>query len=122
MEYIDIFKGIDFNDSFVLGWSSNETEITFKIEASIWSESPHYLKPKTNEYTCYRKCEIRFTDFTSYSGLSEQGSIKPSKDLDGTFDYGNIDSLLKKNQGFNVVGEFGNLEIIHGKIQLIIYT
>jgi len=119
---MDVFKGIDFNDSFVLGWSSNETVIIFKIEASIWPESPHYLKPKTDEYTCYRKCEIQFTDFTSYSGLREQSSIKPSKDIDGTFDYGNIDSLLKTNQGFKVIGEFGNVEITNGKVQLKLYT
>lgn len=119
---MDIFKGIDFNDSFVLGWSSNETEITFKVEASIWPESPHYLEPKPNEYTCYRKCEILFTDFTSYSGLLEQSRVQPTKDINGTFDYGNIDSLVKTNQGFKVVGEFGNLEIINGKVQLKFYT
>jgi hypothetical protein len=119
---MDIFKGIDFNDSFVLGWSSNETEITFKIEASIWPDSPHYLNPKPDENTCYRRCEIKFTGFTSYSGLAKQSRVKPNKDIDGTFDYGNIDSLIKTNQGFKVVGEFGNLEVINGKIQLKIYT
>jgi hypothetical protein len=122
IESMDIFKGIDFNDSFVLGWSSNETEITFKIEASIWPESPFYIKPKSNEYTCYRKCEIQFTEFSSYSGLAEQSNIKPVKDLDGTLDYGNIDSLLKTNQGFKVIGEFGNLEIMNGKVQFKFYT
>ncbi|WP_119969037.1 hypothetical protein [Shewanella japonica] len=119
---MDIFKGIDFNDSFVLGWSSNDTEITFKIEASIWHDSPHYLSPKPDEYTCYRKCEIQFTGFTSYSGLAEQSSVKSIKDINGSFDYGNIDSLIKTNQGFKVIGEFGNLEIINGKVQLKIYT
>ncbi|PKH34582.1 hypothetical protein [Shewanella sp. ALD9] len=119
---MDIFKGIDFNDSFVLGWSSNATEITFKIEASIWPDSPHYLNPKPDEYTCYRKCEIQFTDFTSYSGLSEQSSVNPSIDINGSIDYGNIDSLIITNQGFKVVGEFGNLEVINGKVQLKIYT
>ena len=119
---MDIFKGIDFNDSFVLGWCSNETEITFKIEASIWPESPHYLAPKPDEYTCYRKCEIQFTGFTSYSGLIEQSLINPTLDIDGSFDYGNIDSLIKTNQGFKVTGEFGNLEIISGRVQVKFYT
>jgi hypothetical protein len=32
---MEIFKGIDFNDSFVLDWSASKTEIVFKIEASI---------------------------------------------------------------------------------------
>jgi hypothetical protein len=118
---MDIFKGIDFNDSFVLGWSSSETEITFKIEASIWPDSPHYLTPKPDEYTCYREGEIQFTGFASYSGLAEQSSVKPNKDINGSFDYGNIDLLIKTNQGFMVIGEFGNLDVINGKVQFIIY-
>ena len=119
---MDIFKGIDFNDSFVLGWSSNEAGITFNVEASIWPESPHYQKPKPNEYTCYRKCEIQFTNFTSYSGLSKQSTVNPTKDLDGSLDYGNIDILIKTNNGFQVVGEFGHLNIVNGKVQLKFYT
>jgi len=119
---MDIFRGIDFNDSFVLGWTSNEVEITFKLEASLWPESPHYLEPKSDEYTCYRKCEIQFTNFTSYSGLLEQDAINPTKDLDGSIDYGNIDTFIKTNHGFKVVGEFGNLNIVNGKVQLKFYT
>tara|TARA_Y100001968_G_scaffold323260_1_gene360657 strand:- start:579 stop:938 length:360 start_codon:yes stop_codon:yes gene_type:complete len=119
---MDIFKGIDFNDSFVLGWSSSQTEIIFKIEASIWPESIHYFEPKLDEYTCYRKCEIKFTNFTSYSGLREQNLVTPTLDKDGSIDYGNIDSLAKTNQGFKVVGEFGSLEIINGEVQVQFYT
>lgn len=119
---MDIFKGIDLADSFVLGWNANETEITFKIEASLWPESLYYLQPKSDEYTCYRKCEIQFTGFTSYSGLIEQSLITPTIDIDGTSDYGNIDSLVKTNHGFKIVGEFGKLEIINGKVQVQFYT
>lgn len=117
-----IFKCIDLTDSFVLSWNANETEIIFKIEASLWPESPYYLQPKSNEYTCYRKCEIKFTGFTSYSGLIEQSLITPTIDTDGSLDYGNIDSLTKTNQGFKVMGEFGKLEIINGKVQVQFYT
>ncbi|MCK8123872.1 hypothetical protein MTF66_02600 [Pseudoalteromonas sp. 2CM39R] len=119
---MDIFKGIDFNDSFVLGWTANETEIIFQVEASIWPESPHYREPKSDEYTCYRKCEIKFTNFTSYSGLAVQKFTTPTIDLNGSSDYGNIDSLIKTNQGFKVIGEFGNLEIINGEVQVQFYT
>ena len=120
--YMDIFKGLDLNDSFVLGWSSTETDITIKIEASLWPESSLYLKPKSKEYTCYRKCEIKFTGFSSFNGLINQQNVQPVKDIDGTLDYGNIDTLIKTNRGFKVVGEFGNLEVINGGVQLELYT
>ena len=122
IEYMEVFKGIDFNDSFVLGWYSNETTIVIKLEASLWPDSPHYLQPKPDEYTCYRKCELQFTNFISYSGLSEQSTIKPIRDLDGSLDYGNINTFIKTNDGFQVIGEFGNLNIINGKVQLKLYT
>ena len=120
--YMDIFKGLDLNDSFVLGWSSTEAAITIKIEASLWPESSLYLKPKSNEYTCYRSCEIKFSCFSSFTGLIDQSEVKPVKDIDGTLDYGNIDSLVRTNQGFKVIGEFGNLEILDGKVQFKLYT
>ena len=120
--YMDIFKGLDLNDSFVLGWSSTETDITIKIEASLWPESSLYLKPKSDEYTCYRSCEIKFSGFSSFTGLIDQNNVKPVKDIDGTLDYGNIDSLVRTNQGFKVIGEFGNLEILDGKVQFKLYT
>ena len=44
------------------------------------------------------------------------------KDIDGTLDYGNIDSLVRVNQGFKVFGEFGNVEILDGKVQFKLYT
>jgi hypothetical protein len=120
--YMDIFKGLDLNDSFVLGWSATETDITIKIEASLWPESSLYLKPKSDEYTCYRTCEIKFTGFSSFNGLINQQNVQPVKDIDGTLDYGNIDTLIKTNQSFKVVGEFGKLEVINGGVQLELYT
>ena len=50
---MEIFKGIDLNDSFVLSWYQGTNELTFELEASIWPESTYYEKPKPNEHTCY---------------------------------------------------------------------
>jgi len=118
---MNIFTGRDFNDSFVLGWCANDAEIILTIEASLWPESPHYLKPNSEEYTCYRKCKIKFTNFHSYSGLSEQSTLNPIKDLDDSLDYGNIDTFIKTNHGFQVAGEFGNLNIVNGNVELTFF-
>ncbi|VAW53567.1 hypothetical protein MNBD_GAMMA07-1122, partial [hydrothermal vent metagenome] len=32
---MEIFKGIDLNDSFVLSWSKESNDIAFKLECSI---------------------------------------------------------------------------------------
>ena len=51
---MEIFKGIDLNDSFVLSWKYINDTLTFDIEASIWPESPFYEKPVGDDYTCYK--------------------------------------------------------------------
>jgi hypothetical protein len=119
---LKLFKGIDLNDSFVLNWTSKNNFIVFDLEASIWPESSYYLKPKENEFTCYRKATLTFTDVTKFKGLLNKESVKPSTDLDGTKDYGEIESLSKTNSGFNIVGDFGNVIITGGMIEFTIHT
>jgi hypothetical protein len=48
---IEIFKGIDLNDSFVLNWNHEDDHLSFELEASIWPESDYYTTPKQGEYT-----------------------------------------------------------------------
>ena len=45
-EELEIFKGIDLNDSFVLSWRKEPNEVIFELEASIWPESEYYEEPK----------------------------------------------------------------------------
>ena len=43
-------------------------------------------------------------------------------DLDGTIDYGNIDSLLKTSSGFEVEGDFGSVVITGGELKFEVHT
>jgi len=80
------FKGIDLNDSFVIEWSSSNNELTFKLEASIWPESEYYQKPNSNEYTCYKTAELKFSKFVKLTGLKPMNQTNVSKDPDGAID------------------------------------
>jgi len=62
---IELFKGIDLNDSFILSWVHEDDQLTFDLEASIWPESKYYTTPKEDEYTCYRKATLSFKGFDS---------------------------------------------------------
>jgi hypothetical protein len=116
------FKGIDLNDSFVLGWEFNKDQLTLKIEASIWPQSKYYTKPKNDEFTCYRNAQISFYGVKNIEGLLSIQSVKPTIDPDGSADYGNIESLAKTNNGFNLSGEFGVVKITGGELNFEIYT
>ncbi len=113
---MEIFKGIDLNDSFVLSWHQGENELTFGLEASIWPESRYYEKPKPNEYTCYKPAILLFKNFKELNGLLELNQVKVVTDASGEKDYGNIDNLEENNNGFLVEGDFGSVSITGGEI------
>ena len=119
---MEVFKGIDLNDSFVLDWSHMNNCLYFELEASIWPESKHYAEPKPNEYTCYRKAILQFINIVSVSGLKPKSAAMSSTDPDGSIDYGNIDTLQVVDGGFEFTGNFGNIKICGGELRFEIRT
>ena len=45
-----------------------------------------------------------------------------TKDPDGTIDYGNIDYLSKKENGYMLGGDFGDVQLVGGEIGFEIHT
>ena len=119
---IEIFKGIDLHDSFVLNWSHENDNLSFELEASIWPESKHYTVPKKNEHTCYRKATLEFVGVKNISGLKPRESVQSSTDPDGSIDYGNIDDLKAVEGSFIVVGDFGTVTIQGGELRFEVHT
>ncbi|MBB1347498.1 MULTISPECIES: hypothetical protein [Pseudoalteromonas] len=119
---MDSMDGIDLQDSFVLGWEVSENQFSIQLEASIWPSSVHYAEPKANEYTCYKKAVLTFSDFSSISCVNGQSAIEPTTDIDGSIDYGNIDSFIKTESGFFISACFGNVSISNGKVVLNVCT
>ena len=119
---LKLFKGIDLNDSFVLNWTHIDDQLTFELEASVWPESLYYSTPKANEYTCYRKAVLKFANTQKISGLNSMDSVQSTTDLDGSKDYGNIDTLCQTESGFNLSGDFGSVTIQGGELSFEVHT
>lgn len=115
-------NGIDLQDSFVLDWSWVDSKLVFDLELSIWPESKHYVTPKADEYTCYRKAQLIFTTVTRVFGLKSKSSVHYTTDIDGSRDYGNIDSLTITPNGYKMSGEFGLITIECKGLELKIRT
>jgi len=111
---LENFRGIDLNDSFIMSWELSTEQLFFEFEASIWPESMFYATPKANEYTCYRKATLSFSEIESVNGLTLMESDRYATDPDGSIDYDNIDSLSMTNHGFNLIGDFGEVIITGG--------
>ena len=119
---IEILKGIDLNDSFVLNWVQDNDSLFFELEASIWPESEHYTEPKKDEYTCYRKATLGFVGVKNITGLKPKEIVQSTTDPDGSVDYGNIDDLQALDGSFLVVGDFGSVTIEGGELRFEVYT
>jgi len=113
---MDIFKGIDLNDSFILSWHLSANDLVFEIEASIWPESKYYEKPKKDEYTCYKPAVLEFKNIKEIKGLREMSQVTASTDASGEKDYGNIETFKKSNEGFHLEGDFGSVSISGGEM------
>lgn len=119
---LELFKGIDLNDSFVLSWVQEADLLCFELEASIWPESAYYSKPEDNEYTCYRKATLMFKGVQSIVGLKPIESVPSTTDLDGTVDFGNIATLSQTENGFRLSGAFGSVDIVGGELHFEVHT
>jgi len=116
------FEGIDLNDSFILNWQWSENEFSLLIEASIWPNSQYYEPQKEKEYTCYKQAQLIFTNCKTITGIRAMQQANSSTDSDGSIDYGNIDTLAKTEVGFELTGEFGNVQIQGGQLGFEIHV
>lgn len=114
--------GIDLQDSCVLSWSVENGRLTFRVEASIWPDSPHYQPPLADEYTCYKPATLVFYGFDSIEGLKHMGDVRFSVDADGSRDYGNIDVLEAQGNSYRVVGDFGDVTVSGGLMKFTVFS
>lgn len=119
---LEIFKGLDLNDSFVLDWSHESDRLSFELEVSIWPESAYYVEPKAGEYTCYRKATLVFKNVKAVTGLKAKDAVIISTDASGSVDYGNIDSFIVLKDGFELEGDIGCIRVSGGELRFEIHT
>ncbi len=118
---IEAFENILLEDTFVLSWHQSPNSLTFHVLASLLQSHPMATPPANGDWACYRPGIIQFNDTTSVTGLLPQDSVKPTKDPDGSVDYGCIDSLEATNPGqFRISGEFGIVTISANDVSLIL--
>ena len=104
-------NGIDFTDSWVLGWKITEPILEFSVEFSLSADNPLYRTPKKDEWTCYRKGLLRFEGVTAVDGLKEEADVRYSIDPDGSKDFGNIESFEVETDHIHFSGDFGDVRV-----------
>ncbi|MCY7375258.1 MAG: hypothetical protein LH472_04720 [Pyrinomonadaceae bacterium] len=108
------FDGVDLEDSFILGWYFDFAvkKLVFDLEVSLWQGNKYYTPPVNGEYTCYKRGTLVFDDVQSIDGLLPMDSVKHTNDIDGSIDYGNVESLrCESDDTYKVDGDFGEVSV-----------
>ncbi len=115
-------KGIYLEDSWLLGLNHDEElkVLCLKVDLSIWPESKFYSKPLLDDWTCYKKAEIKFIGIRKMTGLFDLTDIKPSIDATGEQDWDCIYGLriLENQCKFEICDR--EITLIADELQLII--
>lgn len=122
IEKIETMPGIDLQGSFVLGWEKKGKELIFDVEFSIWPGSVHYESPQPNEYTCYKRGCLVFSEVRWLDGLKSPEETPSTKDPDGSIDFGNIDALFEEDDQVRLEGDFGKVVVDCDRVAVQIGT
>jgi len=97
-------------ESWVLDVEARPGTLVLRLELVLLPEHPGYTPPPPTEAYCYRSGVIRFEGVERLSWI--QGELMyRSTDLDGSTDYGNIDSFEWALNEFHLEGSFGRIEV-----------
>jgi hypothetical protein len=96
-------------DSFVLGVEETPTSLSFRLEAVLTRSHPHYHQPQPDEAHCYADAVLTIADATKIEWVAR--SSQTSRDVTGEEDLGNIDSLQRHDDRYEISGDWGHVRI-----------
>lgn len=96
-------------DSYVVDVVEDSAELKFILEAVLTPEHPRYHEPAKNEQYCYLDGVLVFAPVARVEWLKR--SFREYKDVSGTADLGNIDSLTNSDGVYSVEGDWGMVRI-----------
>ncbi|WP_338514813.1 hypothetical protein VRC24_12195 [Pseudomonas poae] len=120
MNYYEIpsLSNIYFEDSYVLSIREREGSLVFELEAVLTENHPKYKKPQEGEMYCYRNIFLCFLNVDSFEWFDRRFMVYA--DASGEFDYGNIDSFVGCDGGYELTGDWGQVAIKGQAVDVII--
>jgi hypothetical protein len=104
--------GYYLEDSYVLGIHLSGDELAFELEVVLLPEHAEYSSPKPGEHHCYRNGRLSFARPSEIRFDGRSLAFRPTVDIEGSVDFGNIDSLVRGADGRYVIsGDWGSIEV-----------
>jgi hypothetical protein len=118
---LEVLKDFYLEDSWVLYISASPGQLVITVEFVLTEEHPYYSPPRAGEQYCYRKGVLVFDAVTdlNWTGLL---SSRPSRDPDGSVDYGNIGSLIIEGNHYTVEGGLGEIDLHAASVRVALVS
>ena len=114
MDYPEIDSSLAhlyLEDSFVLNITATPGQVVFGMEFVLLPGHELYSPPADGEQYCYRRGSLVFSSVRSISWTGQ--GVPPAIDpVDGSQDFGNIDSLRPADSAYALGGDWGEMQII----------
>jgi hypothetical protein len=118
-EDLPALAGIFLEESYVLDVQAHPATLHFLMDLVLTPLHPEYTTPKnrdTQEQYCYRRGTIIFSRVRRI--LWQDQGTPPARDAAGELDYGNIDSFAWEGDSYRLNGDWGDLEITAGELDV----
>jgi hypothetical protein len=111
MNYTDFpdLANVYLEDSFVLAIDETPTTLSFRLEAALTPSHPRYHQPRPDEAHCYADAVLTIAEAMKIDWVTR--SSQTSRDATGEEDLGNIDSLQRHDDHYEITGDWGHVRI-----------
>lgn len=105
-------------DSWILSIDVTPESINILVDFVVVADGPHYTQPKPNEYYCYRRAVMSFSNWQHLYWY--RGKSCPGSDVNNEIDYGGFDGFTTVNSHYLLRGDFGDMSFDSGKVSIIV--
>lgn len=117
-EAYGVLADVYLEDSFVLAFGNSDSTLWFDLELVLCERHAAYLGPKPGEHYDFRRARL---DVSAARIECEWSGHPPSVDPGGEIDYGNIDSWLVDEDGWDeLTGDWGKARLFRSAVTLTI--
>jgi hypothetical protein len=105
------FERFYLEDSYVIDIRSSEHELALDVEAVLTPSHPDFGEPNAGKMYRYRRVTIRFPNVRRIDWIRPL-ILRPTRDPDGSIDYGNIDFFMLERGSYRLGGEWGEVVVV----------
>lgn len=113
---MSLSTGIAFDGSYVLGISIKPYVFLLTTDFLLTPEHPCYVPPHQGERGCFHRGWLRVDQFSRVHWHAT--GFPPATDANDEVDFGNIDEISHEGTILRLTGEWGEVEVEGGEVQI----